>query len=188
MTAGISYTLMALETTLDNGPWIAAGFPTVRGIPDVDPLLGPGAPFGGCHAGGLNALFVDGTVRFKSNSIDPALCRTERPHRNESEDTARRSAAGGSLFLAVQFRLFRLLLLQLFLLVAGQMFRGEVAQEERAGIHAKQTGDELLLPLLLGEKLIGGPELFRRRQSILGVLDLLRGRLFHDVVYDRARG
>ena len=76
VSAGISHTLMALETASDIGPWISAGFPTVRGVPeDVDHLVGVGAPFGGNHAGGMNALYVDGSVRFESDRIDPKILR-----------------------------------------------------------------------------------------------------------------
>ncbi len=77
VAAGMSYTLLSLETTSDNGPWIAAGFPTVRGVPDnVDRLVGFGAPFGGCHSGGMNALFVDGSVHFQNENIDPKVLRS----------------------------------------------------------------------------------------------------------------
>jgi prepilin-type processing-associated H-X9-DG protein len=75
--SGISRTLMVLESADRNGPWIAAGFPTVRGIPDVVPLLGRGAPFGGCHAGGANALYVDGSARFVSDTVEPAVLHSE---------------------------------------------------------------------------------------------------------------
>jgi prepilin-type processing-associated H-X9-DG protein len=73
LTAGYSHTLMVLETASENGPWIAAGFPTVRGVPAVDHLIGLDAPFGGCHAGGLNALFADASVRFQSDTIEPKV-------------------------------------------------------------------------------------------------------------------
>jgi prepilin-type processing-associated H-X9-DG protein len=74
---GYSYTLMALETTFENGPWIAAGFPTARGVPEVDHLFGLGAPFGGCHSGGLNALFADGSVKFQSDTIEPKVFQNQ---------------------------------------------------------------------------------------------------------------
>ncbi len=70
---GASSTLMVLETTNQNGPWIAGGFPTVRGVPEVDHLIGFDAPFGGCHAGGMNALFADGSVRPLSDTIEPKV-------------------------------------------------------------------------------------------------------------------
>ena len=75
LPAGISHTLMVLETASDNGPWIAAGFPTARGVPDGERLIGQGAPFGGCHSGGMNALYVDGSVRFESDKIEPRILR-----------------------------------------------------------------------------------------------------------------
>ena len=57
-----------------SGPWTAGGPPTVRGI-DMDqrPLLGVGGQLGGLHPGGFNALFVDGSVRFLNEIIDPAV-------------------------------------------------------------------------------------------------------------------
>jgi hypothetical protein len=74
--AGASNTLMAVETAHDNGAWIAGGFPTVRWIdPAETRLIGPQAPFGGCHPGGMNVLNVDGSVRFENVNIDPAVLR-----------------------------------------------------------------------------------------------------------------
>jgi prepilin-type processing-associated H-X9-DG protein len=69
---GASQTLMALETGHDNGPWAQGGPATVRGLdPAERPYAGPGRPFGGLHPGGFNALFADGSVEFKRDSIPP---------------------------------------------------------------------------------------------------------------------
>jgi hypothetical protein len=77
---GTANTLMATETTMDNGPWAAGGRPTVRGIdPELTVYIGPGRPFGGCHREGrhnlLTAAYVDGSVRFLTDSIDPIIFR-----------------------------------------------------------------------------------------------------------------
>jgi prepilin-type processing-associated H-X9-DG protein len=67
---GASLTLLALETAGDNGPWAQGGPATVRGLdPNDRPYAGPGRPFGGLHPGGFNALFADGSVEFKRDSI-----------------------------------------------------------------------------------------------------------------------
>jgi prepilin-type processing-associated H-X9-DG protein len=67
---GASQTLLALETARDNGPWAQGGPATVRGLdPAERPYAGPGRPFGGLHPGGFNALFADGGVEFKRDSI-----------------------------------------------------------------------------------------------------------------------
>jgi prepilin-type processing-associated H-X9-DG protein len=67
---GASLVLMALETSRDNGPWAQGGPATVRGLdPAERPYAGPGRPFGGLHPGGFNALFADGGVEFKRDSI-----------------------------------------------------------------------------------------------------------------------
>jgi prepilin-type processing-associated H-X9-DG protein len=67
---GASLTLMTLETGRDNGPWAQGGPATVRGLdPAERPYAGPGRPFGGLHPGGFNALFADGSVEFKRDSI-----------------------------------------------------------------------------------------------------------------------
>jgi hypothetical protein len=66
----LSTTLIVTETTRDNGPWIAGGPATVRGIdPEDTPLIGTDRPLGGCHFGdkgepGLNTLWLDGSVRY----------------------------------------------------------------------------------------------------------------------------
>jgi hypothetical protein len=66
---GQSYTLLATETMMHNGPWAAGGPPTVGGLDLQErPWIGPQRPFGGLHPGGANLLLVDGTVRFFSNS------------------------------------------------------------------------------------------------------------------------
>ncbi|HXG13061.1 MAG TPA: DUF1559 domain-containing protein [Gemmataceae bacterium] len=70
ITAGISHTMLATETAQDNGPWAAGGPATVRGVvPGQQPYIGFGRPFGGCHPGGLNVLFVDGHVEFIKDTI-----------------------------------------------------------------------------------------------------------------------
>jgi prepilin-type processing-associated H-X9-DG protein len=73
-TPGSSRTLFAAETAWNNGPWTAGGPPTVRGVDPADaPLIGPGRPFGGMHAGGLNVLFADGSAEFLRDTTPPAF-------------------------------------------------------------------------------------------------------------------
>ncbi len=72
-----STTLIVTETTRDNGPWIAGGPPTVRGLdPEDTPLIGLDRPLGGCHfdyrgIAGLNTLWLDGSVRYVTSSTPP---------------------------------------------------------------------------------------------------------------------
>jgi prepilin-type processing-associated H-X9-DG protein len=69
---GISNTIAATETAWDIGPWAAGGPATIRGLdPEQRPYIGPGRPFGGLHARGLNVLFVDASVRFVRQDIRP---------------------------------------------------------------------------------------------------------------------
>ncbi len=66
--------LMLAETSQVQGSWTAAGWPTTRGlIPNGSPYIGAGGQFGGNHRDGVNAAFADGSVRFLSNDIDPAV-------------------------------------------------------------------------------------------------------------------
>jgi prepilin-type processing-associated H-X9-DG protein len=77
LKAGASETLLAAETGRDNGPWIAGGPATVRGIDPADvPHVGPGRAFGGLHAGGLNVLFADGSAEFMGNEVSPQFFET----------------------------------------------------------------------------------------------------------------
>ena len=66
--------MMVIETAKDNGPWIAGGPSTVRGL-DLSglPYLGRNGQFGGTHRGGANVLFADGSVRFIHESIHPQV-------------------------------------------------------------------------------------------------------------------
>ncbi len=76
ISAGISATMMVVETTRDNGPWLAGGPPTVRGLDsDCDRYVGYERPFGGLHRDGLNVLWADGSVRPVHEWIEPAVFR-----------------------------------------------------------------------------------------------------------------
>lgn len=92
VTRGISQTMMVTETTWQNGPWAAGGPATVRGLdPKQQAYLGVGRPFGGLHPDGLNVLFVDGSVQFLKQTMDPRLfermatIRAEGDGRGEQE-------------------------------------------------------------------------------------------------------
>jgi prepilin-type processing-associated H-X9-DG protein len=87
ISAGISSTMMVVETTRDNGPWLAGGPPTLRGLdPDCDHYIGHGQPFGGLHLDGLNVLWADGSVRFVRDRIEPAAFRAlAQIHRGEDD-------------------------------------------------------------------------------------------------------
>jgi prepilin-type processing-associated H-X9-DG protein len=66
----LAQTLMVVETSLANGPWVASGYATVRGAEqDRIPYFAEGGQFGGFHARGANALFADSSVRFLSDGM-----------------------------------------------------------------------------------------------------------------------
>lgn len=87
MTSGTSATMMVVETAQDNGPWLAGGPPTVRGLdPGVDSYIGSGRPFGGLHRDGLNVLWADGSVRLVTANIAPPEFRAmARIHRDAGD-------------------------------------------------------------------------------------------------------
>lgn len=76
ITDGQSQTIQFLETNLDTGPWLRGGSATLRGTEVAnEPYLGVGRPFGGCHPGGCFAAMADGSVRFITETIEPAVFR-----------------------------------------------------------------------------------------------------------------
>ena len=84
ISASLGSTMMAVETTRDNGDWLAGGLATERGLdPDCDRYIGSGRPYGGLHPEGMNILWADGSVQVKNDRIDPAvfrlLARINRP-------------------------------------------------------------------------------------------------------------
>jgi prepilin-type processing-associated H-X9-DG protein len=87
ISAGISFTMTAIETTRDNGPWLAGGNPTTRGLdPSCEQYLGYRQPLGGLHRGGANVLWVDGSVNLVEEGIDPDTFRARaRIHRSADQ-------------------------------------------------------------------------------------------------------
>lgn len=74
---GISTTLLALETGHDNGPWLAGGWPTVRGLAaEENRYFGPGHSFGGLHGGVVQVLWVDGSVRPLTDDTSAIVVRS----------------------------------------------------------------------------------------------------------------
>jgi hypothetical protein len=68
---GLDTTVMVVVTTR-TGPWMAGGWPTVRGLnPGGQPYIGTGRPLGGTHRGGMLATFADGSCRFIPESVSP---------------------------------------------------------------------------------------------------------------------
>jgi hypothetical protein len=71
---GTKNTLMVVETNSNNGPWLAGGPATVRGLdPNGAPYLGEGGQFGSGHRHGSNAVFADASVRFLPKGLDPKI-------------------------------------------------------------------------------------------------------------------
>jgi prepilin-type processing-associated H-X9-DG protein len=71
LTDGPANTIALMEPRLGLGPWARGGSSTLRGFDPGVSLNGDQPAFGG-HSGGMNAAMADGSVRFISNSIDPA--------------------------------------------------------------------------------------------------------------------
>jgi prepilin-type processing-associated H-X9-DG protein len=73
---GLSNTLLAVETAIAKGPFMAGGPATLRGLdPSRKPYFGPGRQFGGIHSppGGANVLFADGAVLYVRETVDPKV-------------------------------------------------------------------------------------------------------------------
>jgi prepilin-type processing-associated H-X9-DG protein len=66
------------------GAFAAAGALLVPRPPEP-PLIGPGRPFGGLHLGGMNVLWVDGSVRFVSDSFPPRTFRQQASLSNDPD-------------------------------------------------------------------------------------------------------
>ncbi len=71
VTDGTANTLFVMETAEKNGCWLAGGPPTTRAfVPNAETPIGRPGQFGGIHAGGGMALFMDGEVSFLSEKTD----------------------------------------------------------------------------------------------------------------------
>ncbi|HTU89663.1 MAG TPA: DUF1559 domain-containing protein [Gemmataceae bacterium] len=78
ISSRLDATMSAIETKQNNGPWLAGGPPTLRGVPlDCDRYIGTDAAYGGLHRQGANILWADGSVRIVTDKIDPDLFRQE---------------------------------------------------------------------------------------------------------------
>jgi hypothetical protein len=70
MEDGASATILLFETNRHNGPWIAGGPPTVRGLDRAAiPYFGVGGQFGGIHTT-CPVVMADGSVRQLNNETD----------------------------------------------------------------------------------------------------------------------
>jgi prepilin-type processing-associated H-X9-DG protein len=78
ISARLDATMAAMETMQDNGPWLAGGAPTLRGVAaDGSRYIGNGAAFGGLHRAGANVLWADSSVRPIIERINPELFRQQ---------------------------------------------------------------------------------------------------------------
>jgi hypothetical protein len=74
VTRGTSTTMTNAESATSTGPWAAGGPATVRPVvPEDQPYIGPGRPFGGLHAGGVVVLFADARVQFIRDTVNPQV-------------------------------------------------------------------------------------------------------------------
>ena len=75
-TDGMENTLMLIETSRNNGCWLAGGPATVRPFDPIDEEpIGSNRQFGGLHPGGAMAVYVDGHAEFLSESTSPEVFR-----------------------------------------------------------------------------------------------------------------
>jgi prepilin-type processing-associated H-X9-DG protein len=71
---GSSATIMVMETAIDNGPWLAGGPPTARGLDaGRQPYIGSGGQLGGTHPAGAHALYADGSVQMHAPAMNPRV-------------------------------------------------------------------------------------------------------------------
>lgn len=87
ISAGISNTMMVVETARENGPWLAGGAATTRGLdPNCEDYIGRGRPFGGLHREGLNALWADGSVQRVNENVAPMAFRASARIARENDN------------------------------------------------------------------------------------------------------
>lgn len=78
ISARLDATMSVIETMRENGPWLAGGPPTVRGVsPEEGVYIGKEAAFGGLHRQGANVLWADGSVHIVTEKVDPDLFQLE---------------------------------------------------------------------------------------------------------------
>jgi prepilin-type processing-associated H-X9-DG protein len=70
---GLGQCLLFAETAFAVGPWLRGGPDTVRGL--ADGKAGMGDTFGGNHPFGGNVSFADGSTRFLTDKMNPAVLR-----------------------------------------------------------------------------------------------------------------
>jgi Protein of unknown function (DUF1559) len=71
---GTANTMAVAETARVSGSWLQGGPATVRGLdPAEKPYVGPNLQFGGLHDRGAWVAMADGSVRWVSDSISPAV-------------------------------------------------------------------------------------------------------------------
>jgi hypothetical protein len=71
---GMGATMVVAETAQANGPWMAGGPATVRGLdPSRRPYVGRDGQFGGIGHRGALVLLADGSIRTIRETIDPKV-------------------------------------------------------------------------------------------------------------------
>ena len=72
ITDGTSNTMAVADASKPNASFMKGGKATIRGFSQQPYINGPDG-IGGPHAGGIQVLFADGSVRFISENIDPGV-------------------------------------------------------------------------------------------------------------------